>query len=312
MKKISFLLCLSMTFNNLAIEQASAKETNSYETCFVYENMDENKVSLEEIARELFADPLCTTLNKKVGKRKIKSCKSEELRNLATALYNKQYDTQFRVNSFKPVYSPEALGKLLHIGDGYSTYQHITGIVLKPGKHIIVVDGLKEGSKLGVKVADLYAPNQGDEDWSLHFERFELKNGINVIEKTSEWTGLAYMDYYFDNPEKENTVKVHFITGEVNGYFDASVNTNEDWDRMLANAVYPVFDATGSNIHLAYPVEDLKKYAPGQGKELIDVYEQLVSKQHEIIGWKNTITSQTIKSLPASTTDITCSATVMA
>ena len=153
MKKISFLLCLSMTFNNLAIEQASAKETNSYETCFVYENMDENKVSLEEIARELFADPLCTTLNKKVGKRKIKSCKSEELRNLATALYNKQYDTQFRVNSFKPVYSPEALGKLLHIGDGYSTYQHITGIVLKPGKHIIVVDGLKEGSKRGVKRA---------------------------------------------------------------------------------------------------------------------------------------------------------------
>lgn len=43
MKKISFLLCLSMTFNNLAIEQASAKEANSYETCFVYENMDENK-----------------------------------------------------------------------------------------------------------------------------------------------------------------------------------------------------------------------------------------------------------------------------
>ena len=65
MKKISFLLCLSMTFNNLAIEQASAKEANSYETCFVYENMDENKVSLEEIAKELFADPLCTTLNKK-------------------------------------------------------------------------------------------------------------------------------------------------------------------------------------------------------------------------------------------------------
>ena len=64
MKKISFLLCLSMTFNNLAIEQASAKEANSYETCFVYENMDENKVSLEEIARELFADPLCQYFGK--------------------------------------------------------------------------------------------------------------------------------------------------------------------------------------------------------------------------------------------------------
>ena len=69
MKKISFLLCLSMTFNNLAIEQASAKEANSYETCFVYENMDENKVSLEEFAKELYADPLYDTEQKSRKKK---------------------------------------------------------------------------------------------------------------------------------------------------------------------------------------------------------------------------------------------------
>ena len=242
MKKISFLLCFGITLNCFAMERAFENKVNSFEKSLVYKDISEEKGSLEKVAKELFADPLCTRLNKRVGKRKIRSCPNEELRNLAMALHSGRYDTKFRVNSFKPIYSPEALGKLLHIGNG------------------------------------------------------ELKNGINVIEKTSEWTGLAYMDYYFDNPEKENTIKVHFITGEINGYFDASVNTNEDWDRMLANAVYPVFDATGSNIHLAYPVEDLKKYAPGQGKELIEVYEQLVSKQHEIIGWKkyNHITNNKI------------------
>lgn len=58
MKKISFLLCLSMTFNNLAIEQASAKEANSYETCFVYENMDETKSVLKKSPRN-YSPILC-------------------------------------------------------------------------------------------------------------------------------------------------------------------------------------------------------------------------------------------------------------
>ena len=192
MKKISFLLCLSMTFNNLAIEQASAKEANSYETCFVYENMDENKVNLEEIARELFADPLCTTLNKKVGKRKNQVLQKRRVKKSGHSLYNKQYDTQFRVNSFKPVYSPEALGKLLHIGDGYSTYQHITGIVLKPGKHIIVVDGLKEGSKLGVKVADLYAPIRETKTGAFILKDSNSKMELTSLRKLPNGQDLLY------------------------------------------------------------------------------------------------------------------------
>lgn len=285
MKKSNYLLCMAFLCTTYGMPAYSATETGAdIDMVNVIEKTSEDNYA--EIAEKLFSDPLCTTLKKRISKRKIQKCENEELRNLAMSIYNKQYDMKFRVNSFKPVYSPNALGKLLHIGNGYSTFQHLTGIVLGPGKHMIIVDGLKDGSKLGVKVAELYAPNQGDKDWSLHSERFELKNGINVIEKTSPWTGLAYMDYYFENPENENDIKVHFVTGEVNGYFDASVNTNAEWDEMLAKAVYPVFDATGSNIHLAYPVEDLKKYASGKGKELIGVYEELVSKQHEIIGWK--------------------------
>lgn len=283
MKNFNYILCLVLLCASYRISAYAGTEA-----CIgIVDTIDKNTGDrYTEIAERLFSDPLCTKLKKRTSKRMIQKCGCEEFTNLGMSIYNKQYDIKFRVNSFKPLYSPSALGKMLHIGNGYSTFQHLTGIVLKPGKHIIIVDGLKEGSKLGVKVAELYAPNQGNKDWSLHSERFELGNGINVFEKTSGWTGLAYMDYYFDNPENENEIKVHFVTGEVNGYFDASVNTNAEWDEMLSKAVYPVFDATGCNIHLAYPVEDLKRYAAGKGKELINVYEDLVSKQHEIIGWK--------------------------
>lgn len=283
MKNFNYILCLVLLCASYRISAYAGTEA-----CIgIVDTIDKNTEDrYTEIAERLFSDPLCTKLKKRISKRMIQKCGCEEFTNLGMSIYNKQYDIKFRVNSFKPLYSPSALGKMLHIGNGYSTFQHLTGIVLKPGKHIIIVDGLKEGSKLGVKVAELYAPNQGNKDWSLHSERFELGNGINVFEKTSGWTGLAYMDYYFDNPENENEIKVHFVTGEVNGYFDASVNTNAEWDEMLSKAVYPVFDATGCNIHLAYPVEDLKRYAAGKGKELINVYEDLVSKQHEIIGWK--------------------------
>lgn len=241
---------------------------------------------IEQQAAALFRDPMLTKLKKGVDRTRINACTNADLRTLALQLLDKQYATRFRIATFQPVYSPEALGKLLHIGNGYSRYQHVTGIALPTGRHIIVVEGLKEGSPLAVRVAELYAPDQGKKDWSLHSETFPLHNGINVIERTSAWTGLAYMDYYFDHPEKEHQIRVHFVTGQVNGYFDASKDSNADWDNLLRNATYPVFDAVGTNIQLAYPVADLQKYAAGKGRELIGVYQKLVDRQQEIIGWK--------------------------
>lgn len=71
MKKISFLLCFGITLNCFAMEQAFENKVNSFEKSLVYKDISEEKGSLEKVAKELFADPLCTKLNKRVGKRKI-------------------------------------------------------------------------------------------------------------------------------------------------------------------------------------------------------------------------------------------------
>ena len=218
MKSANYVMCLGILLGSYStIPLYAHTESNtevSLEQVYYNEEATSEKIQqqdLEKDAEKLFKDKLCTELKKGVKPRKIKSCKNETLRQLALSIYENNYDTTFRVNTFQPVYSPEALGKLLHIGNGYSTFQHVTGIVMKPGKHIIIVTGAKEGSKIGLKVAELYAPDQGDKDWSLHSEKFELKNGINIIDKQTDWTGLAYIDYYFEHPEKENEVKVHFL-----------------------------------------------------------------------------------------------------
>lgn len=116
-------------------------------------------VNLDSAASALFADPLLTKLKRRTSEKDIASCPDADLRALATQLHRKEYAQKFRVADFEPVYSPDALGRLLHIGNGYSRYQHVTGMVLGPGRHIVVVEGLKEGSPLALRVSELYAPD---------------------------------------------------------------------------------------------------------------------------------------------------------
>lgn len=96
--------------------------------------------------------------------------------------------------------------------------------------------------------------------------------------------GLAYIDFYSDEPQKENSIQVHFVAGKVNGFFDVGKNNNNDWNKLIDNAVYPVIDAKGRHIQIAYPVEACKKYAYGKGVELIANYDSLVYRQHRILG----------------------------
>ena len=49
-----------------------------------------------------------------------------------------------------------------------------------------------------------------------HTTTYSLRNGINVIDYTYDWDGLAYICYYADeHPEKYAPIKVHFVNGQV-------------------------------------------------------------------------------------------------
>ena len=70
-----------------------------------------------------------------------------------------------------------------------------------------------------------------------------MREGVNVIHV--QQGGNVYLDYFADDPETAPEISIHFPTGLVNGYFDSSIHSNEEWNRLLGNAVSPVMDARG-------------------------------------------------------------------
>lgn len=65
-----------------------------------------------------------------------------------------------------------------------------------------------------------------------------LHKGLNVLYPNS--SGLVYLLYQSDTPESTSPVRVHFATGRVNGYFDATKHISPDgtsrWSELLARA----------------------------------------------------------------------------
>lgn len=232
-------------------------------------------------AFSIFADKLMTTLKPKVKRKQIDTISNLFVRALATQILSDRYSLDFRLADYKAYKNPSTIGAELHIGDGYSNYENMTGIFLPIGKHVVIVDNLAEGKQLS-----LWIPRLTTKDyWGVENVSFVLKNGINVINNTS-WDGLAYLNYYSETPEKENVVKVHFPLASVNGYFDVTKHKDEDFNRMLDNAVSPIFDCRGRHIQVMYPVSAFKKYAYGRGVELINNYDSLVTRQYRIMGFE--------------------------
>lgn len=230
-------------------------------------------------AFSIFADKLMTTLKPGVTQKKVDKISNPFVKTLATQILSGNYSLKYRLADYKAYKDPSTVGKELHIGDGYSQYENMTGIYLPKGKHVIVVDNLAKGKQLSLWIPRLTNP----ESWGIENVGFALKNGLNVINNTS-WDGLAYLNYYSETPEKENVVRVHFPLAAVNGYFDVAKQNDQDFNQLLDQAVAPIMDCRGRNIQVMYPVVALKQYTYGRGVELISNYDSLVTRQYRIIG----------------------------
>ena len=238
----------------------------------------------------VFDDPLALSLKKGIGKKEINKMTDTTLRALALKILAKQYHPKYAHATYKAIQSTWQLGMELAIGSGYSKYENMTGVYLPLGKHIVMVDGIEGGKEIKLiipnwlrKAPNPEKPTEDPKGWGIESEEFILKNGVNIIDLTS-FGSLAYISYFSNLPKEEKPITVHFLTGKENGYFDNSKQSDQDWDKLLNDAVYPIMDAKGKHIQIAYPVEALKKYASGKGLELINNYDSLVYRQHRIMG----------------------------
>jgi len=235
-----------------------------------------------------FADSCCTRLKPGFSSKDLAAFRSQLLRDVAQRLLNGTYDATYRAAEYEAYPSSRVLQKTLKLGDGFSRYDNITGIYLDAGKHVVLV-GDTGGRKLWLLIPDWLRkpppgipPSRDPNGWGLRRQSIRLHEGLNVIQVKK--AGNAYVSYYDDHPEKAPRIRIHFLTGKVNGYFDVTKHTNAVWNRLLDNAVSPIMDARGHHIQVAYPVKWFQKFTRGKGVELLRSYDTMLHHHYTILG----------------------------
>ncbi len=255
--------------------------------------LPENAITRAKLDAEcrVFADPAGTTLKPDIRMKDIKRLKIPAIRELALQLYEKKYSPGLRLADYTPYLHPDVLGEKMRIGDGFSKYEGITGIVLDKGENVIFV-GETKGAKVILIVPEWarrapegIKPDEDPAGWGLKSETHFLQEGVNLVRL--EKGGHAYIQYFTeDNPQDHASVTVHFPTGKVNGYFDITRgDTDSDFNTLLENAISPVMDMRGKYIQVAFPVDSLKRFTWNRGVELLQNFDSIVALQRHFIGW---------------------------
>lgn len=246
--------------------------------------------STQAITKDLkfFSDWTASQLADEFKNKQLKQFSSPEMRHLAEQMKNGTYESHYLLNTYAPIPSNKILEEKLKLYNGYSRYENITGVYLEQGEQIVLVGDL-HGRKVSLLIADWmrqptpgFEPTKDPNGWGLKKQEIRLHEEVNVIHV--EKAGNVYVDYFADDPETAPGITIHFVTGKVNGYFDAEKQNNEDWKYLLDHAVSPIMDVKTRYMQLAYPVEFLKKFRYEDGKELAQAYDKIMEQQYTFNG----------------------------
>lgn len=250
----------------------------------------EPSISTQAVTHDLqyFSDWTASSLNERFKPKFLSGFRSPQMRDLARRMADGTYEPAYLLEDYKPVASNKVLAEKLKLHSGYSRYENMTGVYLKAGEHVVLVGDL-HGRSVGLLIPDWmrqptpgYKPTRDPEGWGLKRQEIPLHEGVNVIYVKKG--GNVYVDYFEDEPEKAPAVTIHFVTGEVNGYFDATTQDNATWRALLDHAVGPVLDVKTKYMQLAYPVAFLKAFRYDSGKELAEAYDRIMEQQYTFNG----------------------------
>lgn len=202
------------------------------------------------------------------------------LQQIAHHLKAGTYPREFRIEEYKAYPDPWTQMENNHTSMPLSILDNPTGIGVKSGEELLVFVGDTYGEKIQLCLLNYFKPGgDGFDDKKL----FKLDEGINQLIMPND--GLLYVIYNVPHYKTAKPIKIHFATGGVNGYFDASKHKAEDFTRLVNNATAsPYFDVLGKYAHLAFPVADFQRVTGSRGKELIDTYDKLVHDEFEFMG----------------------------
>jgi len=237
--------------------------------------------------RSIFANSLYTELKPDVTEWSIKNMPNNAMRSLALSLYEGTYDTRYRVETYRPYQHPSIMASSNRTAR-YSLSDNPTGIFVEAGEKMFVALGeTYEGADISLMIRDL---NGG----YGNSRTYKLKTGLNELQP--EIGGLVYVLNLVEEDiplllESEEdlkkadaqSVKVHVISGKVNGYYDCQKNQPEEWPEILSKAQYQDLDILGKYAHITWRTSDFLKYNTDI-ETVLDNYDRLVWLQQEFLG----------------------------
>lgn len=230
----------------------------------------------------LFTDASCSELKPGVTEEDIQNCNYSFFKNIAYYMYRQKYPREFRIAEFKAYPHPD-IQKAINKTSAYSLLDNPTGIYVTQGQELVVLVADAHNEDMGICIQNLDKPG-GD---GFGGDTYPLTTGVNKIKVKNK--GLVYVIYHTTSLEElagKQPVKIHFASGKVNGYFDSNKHEASRWSELLNNTVCGYFDVLGTYAHLTFPVNRLRNSTGNRGKELIDLYDEIVEKEQIFMGLK--------------------------
>ena len=243
----------------------------------------------------IFADDVMSELKEGITEEDIDNLSNPFAKSLAYQLYEKTYSKEYRVAEYECFLSYVTLSEMWNApGKYYDQIAGVTGInIPAKSKTAVVVSGIPDDINVQLKVVAWYVGKIGGnfDGGDPHTTTYSLRNGINVIDYTYDWDGLAYICYYADeHPEKYAPIKVHFVNGQVNGYLSPD-KTNEEMHEICRNAKNRCMDLYSKKAHQIWESEGLYKYCKSTTgsigyRQFMNVIDSLVTWEHRSLGFE--------------------------
>ncbi len=270
------ILFVCMFFLSFFSVQAASKATNEYVPAFT------KNVSASTQIPDVFTDNVCSGLKDGVTLSQIQNIENDFFRNMALAMHDKTYETEFRVQFYDPYLTPQIKSAENKISS-YNWLDNVTGMYANVGDTLVVLVGDTKGETVFLRQINLDKEAEKKDGYGDNID-YPLSTGINKFRASKQ--GLIYVMYHLASQRAvmPAPIQINFASGAVNGYFDINRHKNNDWIKLLDNAKSKFLDIRGNYSQATFPVASYKTYCPTDGEGLISALDSISYLERELMG----------------------------
>ena len=194
------------------------------------------------------------------------------------------YEEEFRVAAYKPYSDAYNWGSYLKTNP-YSPLSSPTGITCEKGEILLVFVDKQISYPSMLYLEEI----KGNEIFSSGST--ELKQGLNVV--TAMAGGTLFISYKVETDRGTESrlladypdVNIHIEGGTLNGYFDKSRHTNEDWVNMQKSILkHEIINVKGEHAMFHMHRDKVIAVCPNNIYESIDWWDTIVEWEKELMG----------------------------